>query len=58
MSQGQLREFGTPYDLLHDHNSLLHNMVEKTGPAASRKLWQMAIDVHLGREKSHKDAAP
>ena len=47
MSQGQLREFDSPYNLLQNKSSLLHNMVEKTGPDSSRQLFQMALDAHL-----------
>ena len=46
MSSGQVKEFETPYSLLQKPDSLLYKMVEKTGPAASRKLHQMALEAH------------
>ena len=44
MSNGQIKEFGSPYRLLQNPDSQLYNMVEKTGPEASEKLHQMAIE--------------
>jgi ATP-binding cassette subfamily C (CFTR/MRP) protein 4 len=51
MSKGQVKEFDSPYNLLQNENSLLTKMVEKTGPSASKKLHQMAMDTHLSRTK-------
>ena len=50
MNRGQVKEFGSPYNLLQDHRSLFYKMVQKTGPSASKKLQQMALDAHLSRK--------
>ena len=42
MSNGQVKEFASPYQLLQNPQSLLYQMVEKTGPEASQKLHEMA----------------
>ena len=44
MSNGRVKEFGSPYRLLQNPDSQLYKMVEKTGPEASEKLHQMAIE--------------
>ena len=49
MSNGQVKEFDSPYNLLQDPGSLFYKMVQKTGPSASRKLHQMVLDVHMAR---------
>lgn len=49
MSKGQLKEYDSPYHLLQNSQSLLYNMVKKTGPNAAKKLQQMALDAHLVR---------
>ena len=50
MSNGELKEVDSPYNLLQDTRSLFYNMVQKTGPSASNKLQQMALDAHLARK--------
>ena len=45
-----MKEFDSPYNLLQDHRSLFYKMVQKTGPSASKKLLQMALDAHLARK--------
>ena len=47
-----MKEFDTPYNLVQNTKSQLYSMVEKTGPIASKKLRQMALDAHLQRKKS------
>lgn len=42
MKDGQVIEFDSPIALLHKSDSLFTQMVEKTGPEASRRLYQMA----------------
>ena len=49
MSDGEVKEFDSPYNLLQDPSSLFYKMVQKTGPSASKKLQQMALDAHLAR---------
>ena len=51
MSKGQLKEFDSPYNLLQNPQSLLHDMVKKTGPSASRQLQKMALAAHLARQQ-------
>ena len=50
MSNGQVKEFDSPYELLQNPRSLFYKMVQKTGPSASRKLYQMAREAHLERQ--------
>lgn len=50
MDNGEVREFDSPYNLLQDARSLFYRMVQKTGPSASKKLQQMALDAHLARK--------
>ena len=57
VSRGQLKEFDTPYQLLQNPRSQLRKMVEKTGPSASRKLHQMALDAHLRQKKLEQEAS-
>ena len=57
VSRGQLKEFDTPYQLLQNPRSQLRRMVEKTGPSASRKLHQMALDAHLRQKKLEQQAS-
>ena len=57
VSRGQLKEFDTPYQLLQNPRSQLRRMVEKTGPSASRKLHQMALDAHLKQKKLEQRAS-
>ena len=52
MSNGQVKEFDSPYDLLQNPRSLFYKMVQKTGPSASRKLYQMAREAHLQRQSA------
>ncbi len=42
MNNGRVGEFDQPLALLENSDSLLSNMVAKTGPVASRKLRLMA----------------
>ena len=51
MSNGQIKEFDSPYKLLQDPSSLFYKMVQKTGPSASKKLHQMARDTHTERNR-------
>ncbi len=44
MSNGRVKEFDSPYRLLQNSDSQLYKMVEKTGPEASQKLHQMALE--------------
>ena len=50
MNRGQVRELDSPYALLQRPHSQFHRMVEQTGPSASRKLLQMALEAHQWRE--------
>ena len=50
MDNGTVKEFDSPYNLLQDHRSLFYKMVQKTGPSASKKLQQMALDAHLAKK--------
>ena len=50
MDNGEVKELDSPYNLLQDPRSLFYKMVQKTGPSASKKLQQMALDVHLARK--------
>ena len=52
MSRGCILEFDTPYALLQDSQSQLRMMVEHTGPIASKKLYQMALEAHQ-HKKGH-----
>ena len=47
LKNGRLREFDSPYNLLQDTTSKFYKMVEKTGPASSARLHQIAIETHL-----------
>ena len=47
MSNGQVKEFDSPYNLLQKRRSHFKKMVEQTGPIASRMLHQMAEEAHL-----------
>ena len=49
MDAGQIKEFGHAHILLQDPSSLLSRMVEKTGPTASRRLQQMAMDAYINQ---------
>ena len=49
MNKGQVKEFDSPYTLLQTQTSLFRKMVDRTGPSASRKLYQMALEAHLRR---------
>ena len=51
MSNGQVKEFASPYRLLQNPESQLSKMVEKTGPEAAQKLRQMAEEA---RSRAHK----
>ena len=50
MSNGQVKEFDSPYELLQNPRSLFYKMVQKTGPSASRKLYQMVLDARLAKK--------
>ena len=50
MNRGQVKELDSPYNLLQDPRSLFYKMVQKTGPAASKKLQQMARDAYNQRQ--------
>ena len=56
VSRGHLKEFDSPYHLLQNPNSQFRKMVERTGPSASRKLHQMALDAHLRWKKLEQQA--
>ena len=49
MHRGQVRELDSPFALLQRPHSLFRRMVEQTGPSASRKLLQMALEAHQSR---------
>ena len=44
-----MKEFDSPYALLQLPKSQLKKMVNQTGPMASKKLYQMALDAHRRR---------
>ncbi len=46
MNNGQVKEFDSPYTLLQNPGSQFKRMVEQTGPYASRKLYQMAVEAY------------
>ena len=46
INNGQVKEFASPYRLLQNPLSQFYKMVEKTGPEASQKLHQMALNAH------------
>ncbi|XP_074597590.1 ATP-binding cassette sub-family C member 4-like [Brevipalpus obovatus] len=50
LDAGKVVEFDEPYNLLHKKNSLLSDLVSKTGPALSKQLHQIAKDVY---QKKH-----
>ena len=50
MDKGCVGEFGPPHLLLQNPASHLKRMVDKTGPDASKKLHQMAVDAHQRRQ--------
>ena len=52
MDAGKIKEFGHAHILLQDPSSLLSRMVEKTGPAASRRLQQMAMDAYVNHRRA------
>ena len=52
MSDGEVREIDSPYNLLQDTRSLFYNMVQKTGLSASKKLQQIALVAHLTRKSN------
>ena len=58
MSRGQVKEFDTPFHLLQNSNSQLYKMVEKTGPTASQKLHQMALDARLLKRRRSSARVP
>ena len=47
-------EYDEPGILLQDPNSLLKTMVERTGPSASRKLYQIAMDTFEAKQWRHE----
>ncbi len=52
MSKGELVELESPYTLLQS-NTRFRKMVEDTGPSASQKLFQMALEAHVAKESIH-----
>ena len=46
MDGGQIVECAEPLVLLQDPSSVLKTMVDKTGPTASRELYQIAATAH------------
>lgn len=44
MSNGRVKEYGSPRQLLQDPQSQLNKMIEETGPEAALKLRQMVVD--------------
>ena len=55
MDDGRIVEYDEPGILLQDPNSLLKTMVDRTGPSASRKLYQIAKETFEGRKKGGVD---
>jgi hypothetical protein len=51
LSNGEAKEFASPYRLLQNHNSQFYQMVQKTGPEASKKLHDMANAARATRRK-------
>ena len=49
MNNGQVIEFAPPISLLQDKKSQFSHMVRKTGPEASRRLYQMTIEADRKR---------
>ena len=58
MNRGQVREIDSPYALLQRPRSLFHRMVEQTGPSASRKLHQMALEAYQSRRREAQGEFP
>ena len=50
MDAGQIMEWDEPHVLLQNSKSLFKTMVDTTGPSASRKLFQMALEAHLSKK--------
>jgi ATP-binding cassette subfamily C (CFTR/MRP) protein 4 len=48
---GELIEFGEPHELMSNAESYLLRLVDHTGPIASAKLKEMALDSHNARNK-------
>ena len=46
-------ECGEPLALMQDPSSVLKAMVDKTGPTASRELYQMAMKAHQTKALHH-----
>ncbi len=51
MSNSRVKEYASPYSLLQNSNSQLYKMVEKTGPEASQKLHQMALEARSRKNR-------
>ena len=51
MSAGQVREFDSPYILLQDPKSQFKKLAEQTGPIAFKKLYQIAREAHLRKQR-------
>lgn len=57
MNKGQVKEYDRPYILLQRPESQLKRMVEQTGPTASKKLYQMALEAQRRRPSYVGDMA-
>ncbi len=53
LSQGKLEDFGTPYELLMNHRTILHSLVFSLDKMESDKLVEIAKQSHLNK-KSNK----
>ena len=56
MKEGQVSEFDSPLNLLHNKNSDFSHMVAKTGTEASHKLYQMAAKADALRRTEAVDS--
>ncbi len=55
MSSGQVIELNSPLILLQNKKSHFSMMVAKTGPEASGKLYEMAVEAERKRNKGSTD---
>ncbi len=46
LRNGELLEYGEPYDLLCNPDSYLLRLVDQTGPTSAEKLKMIALNVH------------
>jgi hypothetical protein len=42
LSKGEIKDIGTPYDLLNDKNSILYDLVYSLDENEAKELFQMA----------------